>query len=95
MNNKHIGTSFDELLEAEGLKSEVEATAIKRVLAYQIEHMMKVQKISKKDMADRMHTSRSALERLLNPDNNSVTLHTLAKAAAAVGKKLDIHLQDF
>lgn len=94
MRNKHLGSSFDEFLEEEGLYSEVEAVAIKRVLAYQVQKMMEAQHLSKSDMALRMHTSRSALDRLLDPENTSITLQTLTRAANAVGKKLDITLKD-
>src|SRR5579872_2500759 len=94
MKNKHIGSSFDEFLEEEGLYSEVEAIAIKRVLAYQIEQVMEKYHLSKTDMANKMRTSRSSLDRLLDPENTSVTLQTLARAATAVGKRLDITLQD-
>jgi len=93
MVNKHVGSTFDDFLEEEGLCAEVEAVAIKRVLAYQIEAWMEERHISKSEMAQKMNTSRSALDRLLDPDNTSVTLHTLAHAATVVGKKLDIHLE--
>lgn len=90
--NKHMGSSFDDFLEEEGLYSEVEVVAVKRVLAYQVSQLMAKLDLSKTDMAHRMHTSRSSLNRLLDPENTSITLDTLARAANAVGKKLDIHL---
>jgi len=94
MKNKHLGSSFDEFLEEEGLQAEVEAVAVKRILAYQVKQLMKRKRLSKSKMADKMRTSRSSLDRLLDPENASVTLQTLARAAAVVGKKLDISLRD-
>jgi len=92
MKNKHTGTSFDEFLEEEGLQADAVAVAIKRVIAYQIEQEMQRVKMSKSAMAAKMHTSRPALSRLLDPDNPSVTLQTLERAAAALGKTLRIEL---
>jgi antitoxin HicB len=88
--NRHLGSDFDDFLEKEGLLADAEAVAIKRVVAFQIAQMMKKQRISKTIMAKRMKTSRSALERLLDPENNSVTLQTLERAARALGKKLRV-----
>ena len=90
--NKHIGSDFDDFLEEEGLLADVEATAIKRVLAYQVEELMKAQQLTKTEMAARMQTSRASLNRLLDPSNRSVTLQTLERAAAALGKRLRIDL---
>ncbi|HOE10301.1 MAG TPA: Fis family transcriptional regulator [bacterium] len=92
MKNKHIGSRFDDFLEEEGLLAESEATAIKRVIAYQIEREMAECNLSKSALARMMRTSRSSLDRLLDPDNASVTLLTLQSAALALGKKLKIHL---
>ncbi|MCM2358046.1 MAG: helix-turn-helix domain-containing protein [Geobacteraceae bacterium] len=92
MKNRHIGTSFDDFLDEEGLRADAEATAIKRVIAYQIELEMKQANLSKTAMAERMHTSRTALDRLLDPSNVSVTLQTLERAALALGKSLKIEL---
>ena len=91
-NNKHIGSSFDHFLQEEGLLAEAEATAIKRVIAYQIEKEMAERQISKSTLARRMQTSRSSLNRLLDPENPSVTLLTLESVALALGKKLKIQL---
>jgi antitoxin HicB len=88
--NHHIGNSFDDFLSEEGLLADAEAVAIKRVLAYQLAAMMKKQRISKSEMARRMRTSRSALDRLLDPRNASVTLQTLERAAQALGKRLRV-----
>ena len=92
MKNKHLGSSFDNFLEEEGLRAETEAAAIKRVIAYRIEMEMKRANLSKSALAERMHTSRSALDRLLDPSNVSVTLQTLERAALALGKNLKIEL---
>ena len=92
MKNKHLGSSFDDFLEEEGLRAETEATAIKRVIAYQIEMEMKRAKLTKSAMAEKMHTSRSALDRLLDPANVSITLQTLERAALALGKNLKIKI---
>ncbi len=88
--NKHIGSNFDDFLEEEGLLAETEAIAIKRVIAYQVAELMKSQNMSKVAMAKRMKTSRSALDRLLDPKNTSITLQTLERAAHAIGKRLRI-----
>ena len=92
MKNKHIGTNFDDFLKEEGILAETEATAAKRAIAYQIKQMMKRKKINKSHLAIQMGTSRSALERLLEPENVSVTLLTLERAALALGKKLKVQL---
>jgi len=90
--NKHIGSSLDAFLQEEGILAEVNAAATKRVLAFLIQREMKRQRMSKSQMATRMQTSRAALERLLDPDNTSVTLHTLGKTASVLGKRLKIEL---
>jgi antitoxin HicB len=92
MRNPHIGTNFDDFLDEEDLRVDAEATAIKRVIAYQIELEMKQANLSKTAMAEKMHTSRTALDRLLDPANASVTLQTLERAALALGKTLRIEL---
>jgi antitoxin HicB len=90
--SKHIGSNFDDFLEEEGVLAETEAIAVKRVLAFQLEELMKAQKLNKTQLARRMKTSRSALERLLDPENPSVTLLTLERAARAPGKNIRIEL---
>lgn len=87
-----VGSSFDAFLAEEGILEECEARAIKELLAMQVDHAMKAEGISKSQMARRMRTSRPALDRLLDGSNASVTLHTLQRAAAAVGKRLRIEL---
>jgi predicted XRE-type DNA-binding protein len=93
MKNKHSGSSLDDWLEEEGLLEDATAVAVKRVIAWQILQAMKKQQITKTDMAKRMHTSRAALNRLLDESDTSVTLMTLASAAAALGKKMQFQLQ--
>lgn len=90
MNEQYLGSDFDDFLEEEGLLAEVEAVAVKRVVAYQISELMKEMNLSKTAMARRMETSRAALDRLLDPSNESVTLHTLERAALALGKRLRV-----
>jgi antitoxin HicB len=92
MHKENIGSSFDEWLHEEGLYEEVTSVAVKRVLARQISQQMTDQQLSKSEMAKRMQTSRAALDRLLDPENDAVTLHTLFKAATAVGRHLHLEL---
>ncbi|HWM93730.1 MAG TPA: XRE family transcriptional regulator [Thermoanaerobaculia bacterium] len=92
MNKKHIGSDFDDFLREEQILEISEATAAKRVIAFQIAEEMRRRRLTKSEMASRMKTSRPALERLLDPANRSVTLATLEKAASAVGKKLKVEL---
>ena len=92
MKEKNIGSSFDSWLHEEGIYQEVTATAIKRVLARQVEAAMKEKNFSKAEMARRMHTSRASLNRLLDPGNDAVTLSTLQKAAIAVGRQVRLEL---
>lgn len=88
--NKHLGSTFEEFLREEGIYEEVAEVALKEAIAYQIEKEMKIKKLSKTEMALKMKTSRAALDRLLDPANEAVTLQTLQKAAAALGKRLQI-----
>ena len=92
MKKKNIGSSLDSWLREEGFYAEVTAAAIKRVLARQVEAAMKEKRFSKAEMARRMHTSRAALDRLLDPEYEAVTLSTLRKAAVAVGRQLRLEL---
>ncbi len=91
MNKKHTGSDFDNFLKEENIDI-ANIIAIKRVIAYQIAEEMKKKKLSKTEMANRMKTSRAALERLLDPENASITLIILERAASAVGKKLKVQL---
>ncbi|HEY6264428.1 MAG TPA: helix-turn-helix transcriptional regulator [Candidatus Acidoferrum sp.] len=90
----HSGSTFDNFLDSEGIREEVEAVAIKRVLAWQLEQAMQERRKTKQAMAKQLHTSRSQLDRLLDPQNVSVTLDTIARAARALGKRLVIRVAD-
>jgi phage-related protein/predicted XRE-type DNA-binding protein len=90
----HSGSTFDSFLDEECIREEVEAVAIKRVLAWQLEQAMRKRQMTKKAMAEQLRTSRSQLDRLLDPKNVSVTLDTVARAARAVGKRLIIRVAD-
>ncbi len=92
MKNQHLGSSFDDFLKEEGTLAEIEAIAVKRVIAFQIEQMMNKEHLSKTALAKRMDTSRNALNRLLDPTNASITLQSLGKVALALGKRLKIEL---
>jgi len=92
MKKKNIGSSLDSLLREEGTYEEVSAAAIKRVLARQVEAAMKEKHLSKAEMARRMRTSRAALDRLLDPEYEAVTLSTLRRAANAVGREIRLEL---
>ncbi len=90
----HNGSSFDSFLEEVGIREEVEAVAIKRVLAWQLEQAMQEQQKTKQAMAKELHTSRSQLDRLLDPRNISVTLDTITRAARVLGKRVIIRVAD-
>ncbi|MFA5785974.1 MAG: Fis family transcriptional regulator [Actinomycetota bacterium] len=92
MDKRHIGSGFDDLLRDEGLLEDVEAVAVKRVIAFQIAQEMERCHVSKTELARRMRTSRPAVDRLLDPTSPSVTLSTLERAASAVGKRLKVEL---
>lgn len=87
-----IGSSFDALMRETGDYEAVKATALKRVLAWQLGQEMKAQGVTKTALAERMQTSRSQLDRLLDPDNDEVTLSTLARAAEALGREIKLEL---
>ncbi len=91
--NPHTGSSFDDFLKADGIYEEVQARALKRALAEQLMDAMQSNKISKVHMAQRMATSRSQLDRVLDPSNLSIQLDTLIKAASAVGSTVEIRLK--
>jgi antitoxin HicB len=90
----HSGSSFDDFLEEEGYRDEVESAAIKRVLAWQFEQEMTRQQKTKRTMAAELKTSRSQLDRLLDPQNTAVSLDTLARAAHVLGKRLVLEIRD-
>lgn len=92
--NPHLGSTFDSFLKEEGIYDEVMMTVTKRALARRVSELMKKQRVTKSAMAKRMGTSRAALDRLLDADNTSVTLQTMGRAAAVLGKQLSITLKD-
>lgn len=92
-NNPHIGSSFDDFLIEEDIFEAATANATKRVIAWQIQHEMDILKLNKTAMAKKMHTSRAALNRLLDEEDTSLTLSTLISAAKALGKKVKIELE--
>jgi predicted XRE-type DNA-binding protein len=91
--NPHTGSSFDDFLKEDGIYEEVQARALKRALAEQLDDAMQSSKLSKVSMAQRMATSRSQLDRVLDPGNLSIQLDTLIKAASAVGRTVEIRLK--
>jgi antitoxin HicB len=91
-NNPHIGSSFDDFLDEENLLLEANEIAIKRVIAWQLQQEIESKHMTKTDVAKAMGTSRAAVDRLLDPNNTSVTLNTLSKAARILGKKIEIDL---
>jgi len=90
----HIGSSFDEFLEEQGIRNEVHAAAIKRVLAWQFEQAMEKQAKTKQALARELKPSRSQLDRLLDPDNTAVSLETITRAANALGKEFVFEIRD-
>lgn len=94
LNKDCIGSDFDDFLREEGIFEEVEAGAIKKVVACMIAQAITENHLTKAEMARRMGTSRTQLDRLLDPDNRSVTLSTLVKAAKVFGKKISITFED-
>ena len=91
--NPHLGSTLESSLREDGTYEDAKKDAVKSVLAYKLEQAMKDQNLSKARMAERMETSRSQLDRLLDPENEGVTLHTLKRAAAAVGMRLELELR--
>ncbi len=92
MKKQNLGSDFDDFLAEEGMLEEVTAVAVKRVIAWQIEQEMSAQKITKTAMAKKMRTSRASLNRLLDENDTSLTLTTLAGAAAALGRRIKLEL---
>lgn len=91
-DNKHIGSTLDDFLQVEGYFDELSAIAIKEVFAWQVAQRMKEKRLTKVAMANRMQTSRSQLDRLLDPKDGNVTLATMQKAAVALGEQLNVAL---
>ena len=93
VKNPHFGASLDDFLEEEHILEEANARSLKKVLAWQIEEAMKARGLTKTEMAHRMGTSRSQLNRLLDPDNESLTLSTLSSVATILGKQVELRLK--
>lgn len=91
-NPQHLGSDLDDFLNEEGLSAETEAVATKRVIAWQLEQAMQARGLSKAALAKQMHTSRAAVDRLLDPASPSVTLLTLERAAQVLGRRLVVSL---
>lgn len=93
INKKHLGSDFDDFLREEDLLEEVTLAAVKRVISHQLQSVMEEQNLTKQKLASMMNTSRAAVNRLLNPDNTSVTLKTIGKAARILGKSVVCELR--
>lgn len=94
INRQHVGQEFEDFLQEEGIYEQVQLNALKKTLAHQIKTMMKERGIPKTEMASRMKTSRSSLDRLLNEDSYNVTIATISKAASVLGKRIELSLVD-
>ncbi len=92
--SKYMGSTFDSFLEEEGMLAEIEAKVLKRILVWQLSNAMEEQKVTKSEIAKRMHTSRSSVDRLLDPNNISINLMSMEKAVVALGKRINIEIQD-
>lgn len=90
--NPRIGSNFDDYLAEQGELEAATATALKRVIAWQIDEARKAQRLSKKAMAERMHTSRSHIDRILDASDTGLTLETLSRAAQVVGRRVRVEL---
>ena len=90
--NAHRGGDFHEFLDGEGILAEVEILALKRVVAIELQQILDEERITKTQLAARMKTSRASLDRILDPANPSLTIASLGKAAAALGRKVELHL---
>ncbi|MUG99106.1 Fis family transcriptional regulator [Scytonema sp. UIC 10036] len=93
-NNPYVGSSLDNFLQEEGLLEEINLIAVKRVIAWQIEQAMEQKNLTKTEMAAQMQTSTSSVDQLLDPEDASVTLETIERAARAVGKRVHFELVD-
>ncbi|MFI5333223.1 MAG: XRE family transcriptional regulator [Candidatus Babeliales bacterium] len=91
--NPHLGSTFESFLKEEGIFDEVRAGAMKQIIAQRILAEMEKKHITQTDLAKLMKTSRAAIKRLLDPKNVSVTLLTLNKAAAALGREIEIKIK--
>lgn len=92
VGNRHRGSSIDDFLKEEGVFEEFQARAIKEVIAWQLAQAMKEQNLSKRRLAAIMHTSRTQVDRVLDPEDGNVTIETLQRAAAVIGRKVQVEL---
>ncbi|MET0125380.1 XRE family transcriptional regulator [Pseudomonas caspiana] len=90
--NENVGSDFDDFLAEQDLVEEVTAAALKRVISWQLAETMRLQKVTKKDLAERMHTSRTVVDRALDESDAGMTLATLASAARALGQRVEVRL---
>lgn len=90
--NRHAGSTIDDLLREEGVLEDFQAVAIKEVIAWQLQQAMKDRKLSKRRLAELMHTSRTQVDRVLDPRDGNVTIATLQRAAAVLGRKVNVEL---
>ncbi len=90
--NRHMGSSIEDFLKEEGVFEEFQARAVKEVIAWQLGQAMKERKLSKRRLAVMMHTSRTQNDRVLDPNDGNVTIETLQRAAAIVGRKIQVEL---
>jgi antitoxin HicB len=93
MKRKHIGSRFEDFLAEDGILEQCRASAIKFAIAHELEKAMRQQNISKAEVAKRLNTSRTGVERLLDPQNTSITLNTMAKVAHLLGKRIEFALR--
>ncbi len=91
-NNPHYGSTLDSFLAQEGILEHTQAVALKRIIAFQLNDLLIEQNLTQADLAKKMGTSKAAISRLLNPNNTSLTLHTLLKAAQVLGKKIHLSI---
>jgi antitoxin HicB len=90
--NPHWGSTVDDFLEEEGIREEATTAAIKKVIAWQLGEEMKKKQITKKRLAELMHTSRAQIDRILDPEKGNVTIETLQRAASLLGRQLRLEL---
>ena len=93
MKRRHVGSRFEDFLADEGILEECRATAIKFKIARELEKAMNERKLTKAEIAKRLKTSRTGVDRLLDPDNTSITLNTMAKVAHLLGKRIEFALR--
>jgi len=94
INKKYVGQDFEDFLQEQGIYEQVQLNALKKTLAHEIKALMKERGIPKTEMASRMRTSRSSLDRLLNEDSYNVTIATISKAASVLGKRIELSIVD-